>query len=442
MSGKTVVGCISSEDPLDESAICLVVDHAEEDSYVDYKQTFGYKEDHHWLEITKDVMAFANTRGGYLVFGVSDGKFEIVGLDEDVEVVLLDVNQVQMKLNRSLDPEICRLRAKKTERNGKSIVVWFIPGSLGSTHVFKKDGHFVFPSGKTKTVFNKGTLYVRRSGANHLADARDLDSIFERRQDDYREQLLDRIAKVVEAPVDQHVLLVSAEESDAKTQKFVIDDAPDSIAIRGMSFSVTPSTPVQEVAGWIAMSKGAESVLPPKDVLWKWYRGRAEIKLTEDQCIAVATFSILQDVPCFFWLQTCSAQKIRDMVLDLVTRRPGVRHLGASVSVAMFIGKRFLASILKRLGDRVERLDSKNMSIPAGGPRALFNPDMVDVQRKAKTNKGETDAAFRKRIAKEIDTIIDGKKKKSIEPPVMDRVRAKSFDCFLYARDDRYVGKR
>jgi Schlafen, AlbA_2 len=440
--GLTIVGCISSEDPLADVAVELVVDHAEEDNYVDYKKTFVHTEEHHWLEISKDVMAFANTSGGYLVFGVADGIFNVVGLTEDVEKILLDINQVQMKVNRFLDPEIALMRARQVTREGKSVVVWFIPQSSEVTHVFKKDGAFVHRSGKSKTAFRKGTLYVRRSAANHLADSRDLDSIFDRRLEKFREQIMGRIARVVEAPVEKHVLLVSLDESDETTQKYVIDDAPDSIAIRGMSFSVTPSTPVQEVSGWIAMSKSAGSAVPPKKILWNWYHKRDELLLTPDQHIAIATFCLLQGVPCFYWLKECTAPKIREMILELVTRRPGTMHLGATVSVSMFIGNRFHASIIKKLGDRVRRLDKKNLTIPSGGPTSMFNPGMVDAKRRGSGKQKETNSAFRKRLTRDLNGIITGIKPASSEPPISDRVRAKAYDCYLYARDDRYAGKR
>ena len=112
----------------------------------------------------QDVSAFANTLGGYLVFGVANQSREVVGLPRKVAQELEDVNNIQQKLNRYLDPELEHVRSKKFRIDGKYIVLMHIPQSRGKTHIISKDGNFSLPSGKKKTLLHKGTFYVRRSG--------------------------------------------------------------------------------------------------------------------------------------------------------------------------------------------------------------------------------------------------------------------------------------
>lgn len=52
---------LESGDPLSQEALEQLVKHREEDLYVDYKESFEPKDEQHWLNITKDAMAFSNT---------------------------------------------------------------------------------------------------------------------------------------------------------------------------------------------------------------------------------------------------------------------------------------------------------------------------------------------------------------------------------------------
>jgi len=58
------------EDPLTRETAVFLVEYAEEDDRLDYKETMDITSEKHWLELTKDVSTFANTYGGYLLFGV------------------------------------------------------------------------------------------------------------------------------------------------------------------------------------------------------------------------------------------------------------------------------------------------------------------------------------------------------------------------------------
>ena len=78
-------------------------------------------------DVYKTVSAFANTKGGYIVFGIEDqnGQLEIVGV--------LEVDKVQNeflsalrggKLNR-----IIAVEEENIEHEGKTILTFFVPES-------------------------------------------------------------------------------------------------------------------------------------------------------------------------------------------------------------------------------------------------------------------------------------------------------------------------
>src|SRR4051812_2503708 len=196
---KSIQELLKSADPLSDEAISIVMVAREENSCLDFKLTLE-NVDREWLEVTKDVMSFANTEGGYLVFGVRNGTYEEIGLTDEIAKLISDTNNLMQKFNRCVEPQFTTLRAKGVERDGKKFVVVLIPSSPDSTHMVYKEGAFKHPSGDKKVVLQVGTFYVRRSGVNHLADSRDVDAIVERRMARYRAKLLQDITRVVEAP--------------------------------------------------------------------------------------------------------------------------------------------------------------------------------------------------------------------------------------------------
>src|SRR5437879_2874711 len=136
---------IESTDPLSDEVMAALLKMEEETDYVDFKMAFHAGEEREWLEITKDVIAFANTHGGYLVFGVKNGTYEVIGVDADTVATLREPNNLMQKINRYVDPHIASFRCRAVEVGGKACVVILIPPSPGQTHLVSKDGGFRLP---------------------------------------------------------------------------------------------------------------------------------------------------------------------------------------------------------------------------------------------------------------------------------------------------------
>lgn len=194
---KSIPKFLRSSDPLSDQAANYLLDFREEDALVDFKLTFNFGNEKDWLELTKDVMAFTNAQGGYIVFGVQNGTFEPIGLDKAVVTELTDTNKLMQKINRFLEPEISALRSKSFVRENKYYVILFIPESIRITHMISKDGFLNLPSGEKKTVLRQGTFYLRRSAGNHLADPRDLESVFNKRLTCSKNQFLEKLQELL-----------------------------------------------------------------------------------------------------------------------------------------------------------------------------------------------------------------------------------------------------
>lgn len=307
---------LKSDDPLSLDAFNFLINYKEEDGKIDYKLDFDFNNEKDWLEITKDFIAFANTYGGYLVFGVKDSSFQVKGLNENIINILTNTNLLRQKINRFIEPPIQQIRSKSFDINGNKIVIIFIPETTSTTHVVLKDGSFEYTNGIKKTMLLKGTIYVRKSAGNKLADSRDIDELFNKRSEIFKKSLLNNIAKVVEAPSNTKLLIVSTDKITKNSNKFVIEDSTDSIPIKGMSFTISPQTTEQEIAAWKSLNEKDPSAIPPEKTIWKYYIDRGQISLSKKTKLALVKFSILRGVPFFYWLQGCSYINIKKMILE------------------------------------------------------------------------------------------------------------------------------
>lgn len=329
--------CINSNNPLTREIAIFLINYQEEDDRVDYKQTVDVNSEKEWLGLTKDISAFANTHGGYLIFGVEDSDKKIVGLSKQVEDILKDANHLQLKVNRHIEPDITKLRSKAFRIEGKRIVVLFVLASSNVTHIIKKDGVFSQQSGKPKTVFHKGTFYVRRSSSNHLGDSRDLDGVVERRIDQFREALLGKVARVVNSPAESNLFILSRDPEDNAGQRFIIEDSPESIPVKGMSFTVSPEGDEQEIAAWSVLNSGNSGAMPPVTTLWNWYSKRENIQVRDAHKLVIFKFSLWCSVPCFYWIRGIENSIIRKVLIHAIRDRPDNSNITAFLVVACFL---------------------------------------------------------------------------------------------------------
>lgn len=428
-----ILAYLKSEDPLADEAIEFLLDYKEEDDLVDYKLTLEPDSEKEWIEIVKDITAFSNTYGGYLVFGVKNADKTVIGLSDEHALNLSDINNIHQKINRFIEPQIERLRSKEYLKDGSKVVVMFIPPGIQVTYVIKKDASFILPSKKSKVLLHKGTFYVRRSASNHLADSRDFDSLIDRRIDQFKEVLLNRISRVVDAPKESEVFILSKDENDPENKRFVIESGPESIPVKGMSFSIAPEEDEEKVSAWVVISLGNPHAVPPVSDLWDWYGKRLSLEISDRQKLSVAQFCMWSDVPSFYWLSGLRAQDIQTMLLETINHRKSGISIKPMMVVASFLGKTFYKKALSALGANKSRLAPVMMKYPDHGPKSVHG--------NLKPVKGQSQADFIKELSVELDQIvksidIDNKR---LQPSALHRMRAWELDCYLYAQEDRYA---
>jgi len=417
--------CVTSDDPLSEEIINYLVAYHEETELIDFKISIENNE-REWLEITKDVLAFSNTYGGYLVFGVKNATFEIAGLSEESLGLISDANKLMQKINRNVEPPISLVRCKQFKVGICNLVAIFIPASRDKTHLISKDASFNHISNKTQLLLREGTTYVRKSAGNHLVDSRDFDDIVNRRIAHFKNTLLENITKIVKAPIDSGIFVLSQDKSNPDHTRFVIEDSPDAIPVKGLSFTISPETVEEEIAGWIAMTKREPVAIPTAEITWKWYRERVLINLSAEQRLWVARYCLQTMTPAFYWLRDCNATSISDMLNTALLDNDDIDSIGEIVSTGAFLGRKYHQGLIARTGKFSSRLPVASRTIPHTGPKTLFRAHNI------RSNIEE--------LEKELNVIANSSKERKNHRPILaDRYRALALDCFLYSQENQYV---
>lgn len=433
MAEASIQEYLSSSDPLSDVAIDFLLNHREENRVVDYKEAFNTKDEIEWLNITKDVLAFANTEGGYLVFGVKDGSYEMLNLDEEDYKFLNDVNKVQQKLNKYISPLFKNLRTKGFKRKGNKAIILYIPESLGRTHIVIKDGFIKFPNGAEKFILRVGMIFIRKSGGNQIIDPDDFEWLINRRIDRYKESLLGKIARVVEAPPEHEVLVYDTKNSeiDTNNQKiFRITSSPDSIPVKGLSFTIPPTTDEQLVSSWIALHQKDSKFIPRLDEIYRLYGKRIELTLNDEQCLWLAIFSLANGLTGFFWLSFLDKDNVYH-ALDSAFKISTFQNRWVILDVSAFLGKTVYKRILKKFpGDQYERLDKKQLNYTPDLPASLFSPALAKGYIPKSTKKEEE---MRTVLEEELTKVATALATDNSYMVVKDSSTLLAIDCYLYS---------
>jgi hypothetical protein len=306
----------------------------------------------------------------------------------------------------------------------------YIPQSFNITHLIKKDGVFIQQSGKPKTLLHEGTFYVRRSGSNHLGDSRDLDDVVERRIDQFRDALIDKVARVVKTPAESNLYILSKDPEDVSGERFIIEDSPDSMPVKGMSFTVSPQGCEEEVAAWSVLSSGRSNIKPPPEVVWNWYYQRESLELRKNHKLSIFQFSLWISAPAFYWIIGLENSLIREALLNAIRNRPIVVYVEQYLVVASFLGKATYKDSLKSLGNFINKIPKRLQKFPINGPREEFGTITADQK--------QTAAELKKVKLKELNELVEKVVERQKAPAAMEKWEAQKIDCFLYAQDNNY----
>lgn len=152
-----------------------------ETSNLEFKKSFGHK---NYSEYMRTMSAFANTTGGYLLFGINDGTQELVGLKDGshAEFVNLDnadfANILRDQFNRDI----------QWERK----LFTYDDMDFGVIYVFELENKPVI-SKKDYGKLKRSNIYYRYNGVSTVIEPGDLEDIIEKEKHRLVSELLNKI---------------------------------------------------------------------------------------------------------------------------------------------------------------------------------------------------------------------------------------------------------
>jgi predicted HTH transcriptional regulator len=179
---------------------------AKEPKYLDLKSAFDPDSTVEWAEVINDIVAFANTGGGVIVFGVNDdgstANFDTSRIDT------LDAADITNKREAHTGFQFADFEVVKIEHHGNQRAALLI-GSTDVPIVFTRPGADVNVKGKQRPAFAKGTVYFRHGAKSEPATRDDLSAWIARTIEEARSNWVKGIRKVVESPPGHAITVVS-----------------------------------------------------------------------------------------------------------------------------------------------------------------------------------------------------------------------------------------
>jgi hypothetical protein len=198
---------------------------ARESAKVDFKENIDFNLPKDRCEIIKDIVAMANSGGGYLLIGVKDD-----GTSSQIDVTsILNLDQAKIidQIRSYTQQQFSEFKIYEAQRNGEKIAIVSIEGS-SIPIVFTSPGTYDIGGGKQKTAFAVGTVYFRHGAKSEPGNSNDLRDSIERELLRIRQIWLSDIRRVVEAPVGSQVQIIapsvtSSQQTSATPIRFTED---------------------------------------------------------------------------------------------------------------------------------------------------------------------------------------------------------------------------
>jgi predicted HTH transcriptional regulator len=213
------------EPQLTEQKVAELVTRKRESAKLDYKQEWDPQRRRDVIELIKDLVAMANTAGGYVVIGLGDAGEE-VGL-QDAQVEILDEATLRAQTQSHLGVALELFLDKTISYGGKRYAIVTVLRSSRSPIVFAKDGQYPDPAGANRTVaaFRQGDVFVRHGSASERWNQDDVRTIYGRVVDREKERWLAEVVpdvrRLIEAAMGGRAPVVRTPEEllrgDAET---------------------------------------------------------------------------------------------------------------------------------------------------------------------------------------------------------------------------------
>lgn len=177
-----------------------------ESKYVEWKERLDVTQDADWCEVIKDIVAMANSGGGYILIGVRNNGTSS-GWDP-TPLLNLDPAKITDKMAKYTGEQFDSFEIQKALRKRRQIAL-LIVHSTTFPMIFIQDGKYTDNvHNKERIAFRKGALYVRHGAKSEPGNSKDLREIIDREVDRIRDVWLADIRKVTKAPIGSQLYVL------------------------------------------------------------------------------------------------------------------------------------------------------------------------------------------------------------------------------------------
>jgi Schlafen, AlbA_2 len=270
--------------------------------------------------IVKAVLSFANTDGGFVVFGVApNGKW--TGLDR-TELDSIDPAMLVELVNSCVSPEVVGLNYTTVKRSGRWFAILHVPPSALAPHVTSKE--VVEHAPDRRVLLPKGAVFCRFGAKCDLATSTQFNRIIERRTALLKAELLRRIREV-EIPVVSAtplassaaptVLRVTAASNPSATPVRVTRDKRQATGV--VVYEELDSALFDEINNVLAagklLSTEADFVFDQK-IYHRIYAERQHVTDSHEHDRLARVAIVKFYAPMFFWVTKLSAAAIAELL--------------------------------------------------------------------------------------------------------------------------------
>ncbi len=193
---------------MDPAPATKIEESDKESADLDFKAGFDPAAAQDWCELVKDIVAMANSGGGFVIFGVNDDGTPAKGNLQPLLAV--DPAKIADKIRRYTDQHFDAFSLSLSLRRGEPVAV-LVVGAAFLPIVFTDPGTYDIGGGKQKTAFARGTVYFRHGAKSEPGTTDDLRGALNKELDRVRSSWLDGIAKVVTAPIGATISVLPGE---------------------------------------------------------------------------------------------------------------------------------------------------------------------------------------------------------------------------------------
>jgi len=186
-----------------------------ESSSLEFKLTFGWKSLSRYL---KSFAAFANTKGGYLVFGVANRPRKLVGLAETSKQLFEDIDPEKLtsNLNELFAPEII-WDIQEYELDGKT---------YGLIYVFESQDKPIICTKNSENELKEGDIYYRYRGRSERIKYPELRDILESKRGKEQRLWMQHLTKIARIGVrDTGIFDLHTGQVTGSAGSFLIDES-------------------------------------------------------------------------------------------------------------------------------------------------------------------------------------------------------------------------